>query len=169
MLSRTLSTAARRALHVSAAARAEAATPEAAAASELVLNLAVPARALVFKKAVKRVTLPGRGGTFGLEKNSPPVLSELRPGIVRVDHLDNSVEEYFIPGGFAFKHANNVIDVSSPESAALDQIDADALRAANSEATKKRDGAAPGSKEHAEANLALETYKALGQALKVQL
>lgn len=77
-------------------------------AGELTLTLAVPARALVHKKAVKRVTLPGRGGTFGLEKNSPTMVSELRPGIVRVDNLDNTIEEYFIPGGFAFKHANNV-------------------------------------------------------------
>ena len=97
------------------------------------------------------------------------MLSELRPGVVRVDHLDNTIEEYFIPGGFAFKHASNVLDVSSPDSAQLDQIDADALRTANAEATKKRDAAAAGTKEYVEAALALEVFKSLGQALKVAL
>ena len=97
------------------------------------------------------------------------MLSELRPGLVRVDHLDNTVEEYFIPGGFAFKHASNVLDISSPESAALENIDADALRAANSEATKKRDAAAAGSREYVEAALALEVFKSLAQSLKLAL
>ena len=152
-----------------ALAEAPAAGAAAAAGSELVLNLAVPAKALVFKKPVLRVTLPGRGGTFGLEKNSPPVLAELRPGVVRVDHLDNTIEEHFIPGGFAFKHPSNVIDVSAPEAVALDAIDVDALRAANVEATKKRDAATAGTKEYAEATLALEVYKALGHAVKTTL
>lgn len=165
-----LARAALRGFRTSARALAEASPAAPAAAGvELVLNLAVPSKALVSKKAVLRVTLPGRGGTFGLEKNSPPVLAELRPGVVRVDHLDSTIEEHFVPGGFAFKHANNVIDVSAPESVALDQIDVDALRAANIEATKKRDGAAAGTKEYAEAVLALEVYKALGQAVKATL
>jgi F-type H+-transporting ATPase subunit epsilon len=139
----------------------------AAAPTELVLNFAVPSAGLVSKKEVKRVTLPGRDGSFGIEKNSPAMLSELRPGVVRVDYADNSTEDFFIPGGFSFKHAHNVMDVSAPEGVKLDQVDVEALRAANSEATKRRDAATAGSKEHAEAKLSLEVYRALAQALKV--
>jgi F0F1-type ATP synthase epsilon subunit len=162
-----------RALH-SSAVRAAAATDAAAAgsagaASELTLTLAVPHRPLVSKKQVKRVTLPGRGGTFGLEKNSPPMLSELKPGLVRIDHLDNTVEDYFIPGGFSFKHPDNTMDVSSPEGVKLEHIDVDALRQANAEAIKKRDAAAVGSKDAAEANITLEVYKSLAAALKMTL
>lgn len=148
-----------------------AAEPAAAAAatSELVLNFAAPTRSLVAKKVVSRVTLPGRDGAFGIEKNSPPLVSELRPGVVRVDFADNSSEDFFIPGGFSFKHANNVIDVSTPEGIKLDQVDVDALKLANGEATKKRDAATPGSKEHAEAKVVLELYRTLSQALKVTL
>lgn len=158
-----------RAFSSSALRAAEAAAPAAAASSELVLNFAVPSKPLVYKKAVKRVTLPGRDGAFGLEKNSPPMLSELKPGVVRVDYEDNTSEEHFIPGGFAFKHPNNVVDVSSPESLKLDQVDAEALKAANQEAQRAKDGATPGSKEFVEAQLSLEVYRILSQAAKVQL
>jgi F-type H+-transporting ATPase subunit epsilon len=148
-----------------------AAAEEAAAASntELTLNVAAPEGALVKGKVVKRVTLPGRGGVFGIEKNSPAMLSELRPGVIRVDHADGAAEEFFVPGGFAFKHKRNHMDVSCPEAAKLDQIDVDALRAANAQMTKAKDAAAAGSKEFVEASLALEVYKSLGQALKVTL
>lgn len=145
------------------------AAPAATSSSDLVLNLAVPTKALVSGKVVSRVTLPGRDGVFGIEKNSPPMVAELRPGVIRVDFADASSEEFFVPGGFSFKHANNVIDVSTPEGVKLDQIDVDALKAANSEATKARDAAAPGSVAAAEAKLALELYRILGQSLKVQL
>ena len=145
------------------------AVEEAVASSELTVNVAAPEGALVKGKAVKRVTLPGRAGVFGIEKNSPPMLSELRPGIIRVDHIDGSAEEFFVPGGFAFKHKRNHMDVSCPEAATLDQIDVDALRAANAAAIKSKDAAAAGSKEFAEAVLVLEVYKVLAQSLKVTL
>lgn len=158
-----------RAFSGSALRAAEAAAPAAAASSELVLNFAVPSKPLVYKRAVKRVTLPGRDGTFGLEKNSPPLLSELKPGMVRVDYEDNTSEEHFIPGGFAFKHPNNVVDVSSPEALRLDQVDAEALKAANQEAQRAKDSASPGTKEFVEAQLSLEVYRILSQAAKIQL
>ena len=137
--------------------------------SELTVNVAAPEGALVNGKAVKRVTLPGRAGVFGIEKNSPPMLSELRPGLIRVDHMDGSFEEFFVPGGFAFKHKRNHMDVSCPEAAKLDQIDIDALRASNATVTKNKESAAAGSKDFAEAVLQLEVYKILAQALKVTL
>jgi len=156
-----------RAVHVSAVALAEKAAATTAGAggveAELILNLAAPSRSLVAKKAVKRVTLPGREGVFGVEKNSPPMVSELQPGVVRVDHMDNSIEEFFVPGGFSFKHASNVIDVSCPEGVKLDQVDVDALRAANADATKKRDAAAPGSAAQAEIKVALDVFRKLSQ------
>ena len=127
---------------------------------ELTLNFAIPHRSLVNKKEVKRVTVPGRDGSLGIEKNSPPLLTELKPGVVRVDYNDSTAsEEYFVPGGFAFKHANNVMDVSAPEGVKLDSVDADALRAANAEATKALAAATMGSKAHAEAKIQLELFK----------
>ena len=124
------------------------------------MTFATPHRALVVKKEVKRVTVPGRDGAMGIEKNSPPMLTELKPGLVRVDFNDSTPsEEFFVPGGFAFKHANNVMDVSAPEGVKLDSIDADALRAANAEAVKALAAATAGSKAAAEAKIQLEVFK----------
>lgn len=157
-----------RSFHSSVLSLAEAAKASATAVQpELVLNFAVPNRTLVSKKQVKRVTVPGRDGALGLERNSPPTLSELRPGVVRVDFADGATEDFFVPGGFLFKHASNVVDVSAPEGFKLDTIDVDALRAANIETAKKVAAATPGSRAHAEAKIEAEVYKILSQSLKI--
>ena len=160
-----------RALHASAAARkAEAAAGAVTGKLEqLTLNFAIPHRAIVNRKEVKSVTIPGRDGAMGLERSSPPIVAELKPGVVRVDFLDNSTEEVFIPGGFAFKHANNMIYVSAPEAVKLEHVDVEALRARNAEAAQKLAGAAAGSKEAAEAKIVLEVYNALSKAVKATL
>jgi hypothetical protein len=77
--------------------------------------------------------------------------------------------QVFIPGGFAFKHANNTMDISAPEAVKLEDIDVDALRAANSEAAKRLAAAGAGTRDAAEARAALEVYSALGKTLKVTL
>jgi F0F1-type ATP synthase epsilon subunit len=136
---------------------------------QLTLNFAIPHRAIVNKKEVKSVTIPGRDGVMGVERNAPPIVAELKPGVVRVDFLDNTTEEIFIPGGFAFKHANNLMDISAPEGVKLEHIDADALRARNTEAQQKLSSAAAGSKEAAEAKITLELYQALSKAAKIAI
>ena len=64
---------------------------------ELHLNFAVASRTLVKNRVVSRVTLPGRGGTFGVEKNMPPTVAELRPGVVLVEYEKGEKEEFFVP------------------------------------------------------------------------
>lgn len=159
-----------RAFH-SAARSAAAAAPAAAAgvAAELTVTISLPHKPLVAKREVKRVTMPGREGVMGVEKNSPPAVTELGPGVVRVDYMDNTSEEFFIPGGFSFKHANNTMDLSTTEGVKLDLVDVEALRSANAAAVKARDAATVGTKEHAEAKIALELYRTLAQTLKVTI
>lgn len=165
-----LSRVAVRGFRVSAFIGKEAAAPAANHKyTELTVNFAVPDKPLVGKKEAKRLTVPGRDGVIGIEKSSPPILTELRPGIVRVDFMDNSSAEYFVPGGFAFKHPNNMVDVSAPDGVKLEHIDVDALRAANRDVTAKVGSAPAGSKEAAEAKVQQEVYRILAQALKVQL
>jgi F0F1-type ATP synthase epsilon subunit len=115
------------------------------------------------------VTIPGRDGVMGVERNAPPLVAELKPGVVRVDFLDNTTEEVFVPGGFAFKHANNTMDISAPEGVKLEHIDVEALRARNAEAVAKLAAAAAGSKDAAEAKIQLELYNALSKSVKVAL
>lgn len=161
--------ASRRFFHSAAALRKEVAAAPAGKLAELTLNFASPNRAIVNKKEIKLVTVPGREGALGLEKNAPPMVSELRPGVVRVDYLDNTSEEVFIPGGFAFKHPNNSLDISAPEAVKLDTIDVEALRSANAEAVKALAAAGSDVKAAAEAKIALEVYGALGKSLKISL
>lgn len=137
--------------------------------AELQLNFAIPHRPLVNKKEIKRVTVPGRDGVLGIERNTPAMLTEMQPGVVRVDYMDNSTEEFFVPGGFTFKHPNNTIDISAPDGVKLESIDVEALRAANKAAAGKVASAAAGSKEGAEARVQQEVFKALAQSLKVAL
>lgn len=157
---------ARRGFMTSARLLAEEATGKAA---ELRVTLAVPAAPILSRAECVRVTLPGRGGTYGVEKNSPALLSELRPGVVRVDFADGKKQEFFVPGGFAITSKDNVVDVSTPEARSLDDFDVDRLRHENAAWVSKRDTAAAGSKEHAEANIVLEVYKELAKALNATL
>lgn len=64
---------------------------------DLKFSFAVPARVLVDNKSVVRVTLPGRGGTLGVERNMPPTVAELRPGVVLVEFEKGEKEEFFVP------------------------------------------------------------------------
>ena len=135
----------------------------------LKLNIAVPNTTLVSDAVVKRVTVPGRGGTFGVQQDSPTLLSELQPGVVHVDYLDGASKEYFVPGGFAFVHKGSKCSITVPEGVELDQIDTDFLREAYQAASNAKDAAAAGTPEATKAAVELEVYKALGHALKVSL
>lgn len=94
-----------------------------AARTELRLRLAVPSGTLVDGAEVSRVTLPGRAGTYGVEKNAPPLVSELRPGVVVVDYIDGRSDKFFVPGGFAMTHKNNMLDISTPEGVRLEDVE----------------------------------------------
>ena len=78
-------------------AETAAAVPAGGKLEELHLNFAVASRTLVKNRVVTRVTLPGRGGTFGVEKNMPPTVAELRPGVVLVEYEKGEKEEFFVP------------------------------------------------------------------------
>lgn len=159
---------ARRTVHTTRAALAE--DVEDAASSEMLLTLAVPDKALVEKRPIFRVTVPGRAGTFGIQKRSPAMISELRPGVVDVDFdgKGDSVK-YFVPGGFAFTHPDNRCDISAPEAVLLEDIDADLVRTKAEEARQAKDAATSGSKEEAQAAIALEVYKGIGHAVGISV
>lgn len=102
-----------------------------------------------------------------MEKNMPPTVAELRPGVVLVEYEKGDKEEFFVPGGFAFKHKDNNLVVSCPEGVALSDIDGDRVKAEADALNAKKASAAKGSKEEAEAIIGLEVFKALGHALKI--
>jgi F0F1-type ATP synthase epsilon subunit len=148
---------------------AEEAAATATKHEELMLTLAVPDKPLIVSQAVKRVTVPGEEGYFGVSKNQPPTLAQLKPGVVTVEPVEGENEKFFIPGGFAFVHANNVLDISSPIGVHLDDIDVDELKSQYAAATAARDAAESGSKEEAKAIVSVETFKSMAHALNVTL
>lgn len=141
----------------------------AAGTEELRVNFAVPHTSLIANAEAKRVTLPGRGGAYGVEKNSPPMVSELRPGLVQVDYLDGNSEKYFIPGGFAFTHTGNKVDVTVPEGVRLEDVDTERLRELYQQSVSRKDSAQAGSPEAAEALTEIEVYKSLASSLGITL
>lgn len=135
---------------------------------QIMLNLALPTGSLV-KAACKRVTVPGRGGTYGIQRNSPAMLSELKPGTVLVDYGQDNFERFIIAGGFAFTHDDGRVEVSVPEGVRVEDIDADLVRQKADELRTAADNAADGSAEQAEANIGLEVYRAIGYELDIKV
>lgn len=136
---------------------------------EVLLNFALPHTSLVANKAVKRVTVPGRGGTYGIQAKSPPMLSELKPGVVLVDYGSDELERFVISGGFAFTHADGRVEVSAPEGVRIEDVDADQVRIQADALRQAADAAADGSPEEAEALVGLEVCRAIGYELDMKL
>lgn len=63
---------------------------ETAAATELgndvILNFATPHQTIYNKKNVAKVVLPGEGGEYGVTSLHSPIISQLQPGVVTIEH-----------------------------------------------------------------------------------
>merc|ERR1719222_752647 len=69
--------------------------------NRLLLTLASPDEAIMIRKAVDSVTLPGTEGTFTLTNNHSLIVSQLKAGVITVrDGAEN--KDYFISDGFLF-------------------------------------------------------------------
>ena len=58
-----------------------------AAATVMTLNFTTPHASVYSGKEVDKVTLPGEMGEFGVTMNHSPIISQLRPGVVSIQHL----------------------------------------------------------------------------------
>lgn len=56
---------------------------------------------LVLSEAVEMVVLPGAEGEFGVLPGHAPIISSLRPGVIRVYEKGAVTERFFVAGGFA--------------------------------------------------------------------
>lgn len=66
----------------------------------LQFELVTPER-LAVSEAVAMVEVPGEMGDFGVLPGHAPFMSMIRPGVVTVHALDQSITRYFIPAGYA--------------------------------------------------------------------
>ena len=56
---------------------------------------------LLLSKSVEMVVVPGEDGDFGVLPRHSPLLSNIRPGVIRVYEGGQVVESIFVAGGFA--------------------------------------------------------------------
>eukprot|EP00937_MAST-01D_sp_MAST-1D-sp2_P002629 g2629.t1 len=156
-----------RSLHGSVARLAEEAAAAGAAAENVTLNFALPHEAIYEGAIVDQVILPGEAGEYGVTAGHTPNITQLKPGVMQIHHEkdDKEPETYFISGGFAVTHENSTTDVSAIEAVKLDDLDAAAAQAGYAEAKSAYDTASDDSAEKAEAQIAMETYAAVADAL----
>mmetsp|Transcript_11101 Transcript_11101/g.12712 ORF Transcript_11101/g.12712 Transcript_11101/m.12712 type:complete len:175 (-) Transcript_11101:137-661(-) len=153
-------------IHSSAVLRfAEEAAPAAATAK---LNFNLPHKSIYSNEPVHTVIVPGLVGEYGITGTHQPVMSELKPGLVQVfKNEGDEPEKYFVSGGFALTHEDATTDVSVAEAVPLEELDASLAQSKYAEAKAQLDAATPDTAEHAQAQIAAETYEAMCLALGI--
>lgn len=63
-------------------------------------ELVAPERLLV-SEAVEMVVIPGTEGDFGVLPRHSPLISTVRPGVIRIYENGNVTQRIFVAGGFA--------------------------------------------------------------------
>ena len=111
-----------------------------------------------------------REGEYGVNSEHVQIAAQLKPGVVQVLHEENGEpEKYFVPGGYALTHEDSVTDVICPEAVKLDDLDPSAVSTQYQAAMTAFNAASAGSLEQAEAEIAVEVNKAMGEALGISL
>ncbi|EGC31922.1 hypothetical protein DICPUDRAFT_92704 [Dictyostelium purpureum] len=89
----------------------------------LTFSLLSPHQTIYKDKKAQLVTLPGAKGVFGIAKNHVPKISELKPGIVQINHENGDLEKFFVSGGFAFVNPDASCYINVIEAVPVDQLD----------------------------------------------
>ena len=88
-------------------------------------DLVSPEAILVSKPAVS-VVIPGTMGDFGVLADHAPLLSSLRPGVVRVEYEDGQKENIFVADGFA-DVKDNLCTILAEQAENVSELDKEAL------------------------------------------
>eukprot|EP00928_Gymnodinium_smaydae_P039984 TRINITY_DN271_c0_g1_i1.p2 TRINITY_DN271_c0_g1~~TRINITY_DN271_c0_g1_i1.p2 ORF type:complete len:155 (+),score=45.53 TRINITY_DN271_c0_g1_i1:95-559(+) len=112
------------ALRVARLARAAA---EAGATNRLLLTMTSPSEAVMLKKAVDSVTVPGTEGTFTVTNNHSLIVSQLKAGVITVRDGQDS-KDYFLSDGFLFfNHPTDASGCCTAEISAVELVPTSAL------------------------------------------
>eukprot|EP00640_Fibrocapsa_japonica_P006812 CAMPEP_0113934366 /NCGR_PEP_ID=MMETSP1339-20121228/1699_1 /TAXON_ID=94617 /ORGANISM="Fibrocapsa japonica" /LENGTH=165 /DNA_ID=CAMNT_0000936145 /DNA_START=73 /DNA_END=570 /DNA_ORIENTATION=- /assembly_acc=CAM_ASM_000762 len=132
----------------------------------LKLNFCLPHKSLYVDQEVASVIIPGLEGEYGVTAGHSAVLSQLKPGVVKVELAEGKgIESYFVSGGFALTHENSVTDVTAVEAVKVEDLDENSVKAAYENSKKEFDSATEGSLEKAEAQVGMEVAKAMAAAV----
>jgi F-type H+-transporting ATPase subunit delta len=146
------------------AAAAEGATG--ATATKVNLNLNTPYQSFFKNAKVDLVQIPGTSGEYGVTAGHIPLISQLKPGIIKVHvEREKEVQQFFTAGGFALTHADSTTDIACVELVKLEDVDQAAAEAGLAKYKAAVAAAADGTPEKFEAQIGLETHQALLAAL----
>jgi len=91
---------------------------------KLLFSLTTPLTTIMHNEVIEIVTIPGEGGVQGILANHSPIITELKPGVLKIKK-DGKNLNYFVSGGFAFVHKDSTCSVSAVECVPLEQLDGD--------------------------------------------
>ncbi|NDY84185.1 F0F1 ATP synthase subunit epsilon [Orrella sp. NBD-18] len=96
----------------------------------------VSAEKSLYAGQAKFVVLPGESGELGILPGHTPLITRIRPGLVKIVHEDNSEESIFVAGGLLEVQPDHVTVLSDTaiRGADLDEAQAEAARAKAKEA-----------------------------------
>ncbi|MGE0230189.1 MAG: F0F1 ATP synthase subunit epsilon [Flavobacteriaceae bacterium] len=120
-------------------------------------DLVSPER-LLLSAQVEEVVVPGAEGEFGVLADHTPIISTMRPGLVRVRGGDAASEPIYVAGGIA-EFSNNHLTILAEHALPVSELDAD--RIASEMRNVQEDIAdAKDEKARAKAEIRLERLKA---------
>jgi len=105
----------------------------------------VSAEKSLYSGEAKFVVLPGESGELGILPGHTPLITRIRPGLVKVVHEDNSEESFFVAGGLLEVQPDHVTVLSDT---AIRGEDLDEQKA--EEARAKAREALANAKDHAD-------------------
>lgn len=94
-------------------------------ADMLKFELVSPER-LLLSEEVEQVTVPGTEGEFGVLAHHAPVMSALRPGLIKVTGGKAGTRNVFVWGGFAEVNQHG-LTILAEEAQLLEDVDFEAL------------------------------------------
>jgi F-type H+-transporting ATPase subunit epsilon len=96
----------------------------------------VSAEKSLYSGQAKFVVLPGESGELGILPGHTPLITRIRPGLLKIVHEDGSEESIFVAGGLLEVQPNHVTVLSDTaiRGADLDEAQAEAARAKAKEA-----------------------------------
>ena len=68
---------------------------------------------IVFSNETEMVILPSYEGDMGILKNHIPIITFLRPGVIKVKKIDENYENFFVEDGIIEFYNNNLSVLSS--------------------------------------------------------
>ncbi|KAK4054614.1 delta subunit of the central stalk of mitochondrial F1F0 ATP synthase, atp16 [Microbotryomycetes sp. JL221] len=134
------------------------------ASDKLRLSLSLPHETIYSSADVVQVNISATSGDMGILANHVPSIESLKPGVLEVIE-GSETKKWFVSGGFANVHPNNLLTVNAVEAYPLDSFSPEAIRSGLAEAQRVASGNGDAT-EKAEAQIEVEVYEALQAALK---